>query len=553
MIDLDSAWPPSTAPEAVGRAVVAVGPLEVRLSGRPDGFDWSVGNAGDRPVRLRALAVVARVQGAVEPLRMFRHGYQSWSPSAWPCSASTTTPRGAPTSPSSRACTTPTADAGPDGELRRSGAPSLADADDAAPTGRSSSGSTAATATTAPSDCAAAARRGAELRIEAFLGGAELGPGQRRALHGVSWARGADGSGVRAARALGDAGRPGRRRPRRPRPSRWAGAAGTTTSTRSPRPTSARNLAAADVALRRLPARRRLPGGHRRLARHQREVPVPPRRRWRLDIAAQGRQPGLWLAPFLAAPDSELVPPAPRLARPLRRRNGDRRLRSWWNPPGAAARTASCTASTPPIPRCWTTSSRCPRRSSTPASSTSSWTSRSPPASTAGWPTRPDAGRAGARRLRRHPPRGRRRHLHPRVRRAAGQRGRGGRRQPHRSRRGAVVGARPGEPRSSGRLPERPAGHPLTPSPQHAGPQLHAPAAVAQRPRLPDAAHRPPPTSTRPRAAPGPRASPCRVAWPWCPTTWTFSAPRRGHAWTRWSPSAGAAMTRPARSPADLS
>ena len=62
-------------------SVVAVGPLEVQLSGRPDGFDWSVGNGGNGPCRLRALRVVARVQGATEPLRMFRHGYQSWSPS----------------------------------------------------------------------------------------------------------------------------------------------------------------------------------------------------------------------------------------------------------------------------------------------------------------------------------------------------------------------------------------------------------------------------------------------------------------------------------------
>ena len=31
-----------------------IGPLEVMLSGRTDGFSWSVGNGNDRSVRLRA-------------------------------------------------------------------------------------------------------------------------------------------------------------------------------------------------------------------------------------------------------------------------------------------------------------------------------------------------------------------------------------------------------------------------------------------------------------------------------------------------------------------
>ena len=60
---------------------VMVGPVQVSLTLRADGLSWSVANRGDGPVRLRTVAVLLRLAGVVEPLRMFRHGYQSWSPS----------------------------------------------------------------------------------------------------------------------------------------------------------------------------------------------------------------------------------------------------------------------------------------------------------------------------------------------------------------------------------------------------------------------------------------------------------------------------------------
>ena len=64
--------------------------VEVRAA-EPDSFvvewtvddgrlTWSVANRGDRPASIDAVALVGRVGRAVEPLRMLRHGYQSWSP-----------------------------------------------------------------------------------------------------------------------------------------------------------------------------------------------------------------------------------------------------------------------------------------------------------------------------------------------------------------------------------------------------------------------------------------------------------------------------------------
>ena len=38
------------------------------------------GNGADEPVGVDAVAVVARLDPVATPLRMLRHGYQSWSP-----------------------------------------------------------------------------------------------------------------------------------------------------------------------------------------------------------------------------------------------------------------------------------------------------------------------------------------------------------------------------------------------------------------------------------------------------------------------------------------
>lgn len=64
-----------------GPGAVRVGGVEVVVGDvRPGAATaWSVANAGDAPARVRSVAIVFRVLEPVEPLRILRHGYQSWS------------------------------------------------------------------------------------------------------------------------------------------------------------------------------------------------------------------------------------------------------------------------------------------------------------------------------------------------------------------------------------------------------------------------------------------------------------------------------------------
>jgi alpha-galactosidase len=63
-------------------APARVGPVEVHtdLTPGPIALRWSLANRGDSPVRVRSVALVFAVVDLVGPLRMFRNGYQSWTP-----------------------------------------------------------------------------------------------------------------------------------------------------------------------------------------------------------------------------------------------------------------------------------------------------------------------------------------------------------------------------------------------------------------------------------------------------------------------------------------
>lgn len=68
-----------------GRVEVRAGDpdsVDVEWSLSADRLTWSVANRGDGPVAVDAVAVVVRLDLLQEPLRMLRHGYQSWSPTA---------------------------------------------------------------------------------------------------------------------------------------------------------------------------------------------------------------------------------------------------------------------------------------------------------------------------------------------------------------------------------------------------------------------------------------------------------------------------------------
>jgi alpha-galactosidase len=55
--------------------------VEVEWSLSSNQLTWSVANRGDAPVAVDAIAIVLGLD-ALEPLRVLRHGYQSWSPTA---------------------------------------------------------------------------------------------------------------------------------------------------------------------------------------------------------------------------------------------------------------------------------------------------------------------------------------------------------------------------------------------------------------------------------------------------------------------------------------
>ena len=264
------------------------------------------------------------------------------------------------------------------------------------------------------------------------------------------------------------------------------------------------------VALRGVPGRRRLPGVHRRLVGDQRPVPVRPGRTGRLDRRHRP-DTGTVAGPVPGGAGLGRGPPPSGLDRPPR--GGRCRRRSaahlvepavgrWRGRLHVRARHHPSGGGRPPgvggrhVGRC-----RLPL--SEAGLHLLAERGRPLPRSD------PDPGRAGAGRVRGHPPGRRRRRLPSRVWRASGQCGGSGRRQPDRSGRRSRLVARPGR-RDGGRLP----GHPARHRPrlhQHPDPVLHAPAPVAQRPGLRDAADRGHRALTGGRAHLGPRRR--RVRW----------------------------------------
>ena len=209
------------------------------------------------------------------------------------------------------------------------------------------------------------------------------------------------------------------------------------------------------LALRRVPARRRLPGRHRRLARPPTRSSRRRSTRWPRPSRAEGRTPGhLDRARSSPAPDSARRRRAPRVAR---------------HPPASRARRSSAWSTTrgaAPVHTLDTTQpevldhleSRRPlaRRRRLPLPEARLHLRAVDPRRL----RRPDphAGPAGAGRLRGHPARRRRRRVPPRLRRAARARGRRRRRHAHRRRRGARGGTR--SPTSTGRPGTRAASRP---------------------------------------------------------------------------------------------
>ncbi|MFW5925706.1 MAG: glycoside hydrolase family 36 protein [Myxococcota bacterium] len=278
-----------------------LGPLVLDITGEPPGrLAWRVRNEGDQPIAIRALSVVFRLEPAEAPIRMFRQGYQSWSGSGVAVFGEDRDPSNLPGAfefiqgfhHADQRTARP-------GELR-SELVTVVRCGSAEPflVGFEGSSRHDGTLRLRPADGSP------ELWAEAFLGDASLPAGAERPLHPVAISEGGDASTLL---------------------EQWADRVGEVEGARRDAPyqvgwcpwyhyfhdateTDIRaNLAACrdwpmgtfqvDDAYQRaigdwLTTNDRFPSGVASLA---------------ADIAGAGFAPGIWLAPFLAAPDSEVA------------------------------------------------------------------------------------------------------------------------------------------------------------------------------------------------------------------------------------------------------
>jgi len=286
-----------------GPGTVEAGPLDLALveGTGPGSFGWRIANRADDGVPVRSVAVVFAVQGHTGPLRMFRHGYQSWSRTGV---ATFGVDRDPTTVDGSAALVWGVHHADPrrarDGELRSEWVTVLADATTAVRAGFDDGSSHDGTWRLRPGD------GGPELWAEAYLGGAVIAAGEARRLHAFSFDHGEPGD---AAELLG----------------RWAEHAGGIAGARVGAPYQVgwcswyqyfhgvseadlrANLAlAADWPFELF----QLDDGYQAAIGDWLETNErfpSPLDALAADITAAGRRAGLWLAPFLVAPDSRVA------------------------------------------------------------------------------------------------------------------------------------------------------------------------------------------------------------------------------------------------------
>ena len=321
------------------RTVVGVGPVEVTAEPHDEGIEWWVANRSDRAVPLRSVAVVLLLAGALEPVRMFRHGYQSWSPSGLAVLGQHVDPSCVADLPFLQGVYHADAQRCADGEIRSEWCTALADA--APHQGAVVLGFGGGHRHDGTFRLRRRNDGGIELAVEAFLGGAELGPGETRHLHPVWWERTEeDGPGVCEMLARWAGSRAGGSRSRGwPFLTGWCSwyhyfDAVTENDIRA-------NLRRAadwpfDVF--------QIDDGYQAAIgdwRHTNDKFPSGLDELGPEIRSHDRTPGLWLAPFLVAPDSEVARAHPDwIARaPLGRGDaatapGEKGepLRSWWNP-----------------------------------------------------------------------------------------------------------------------------------------------------------------------------------------------------------------------------
>ena len=297
--------------------------LEPHLTEVDGGWHWAVANRGDRAVRARSVVARFQVVGARGPLRMFRNGYQSWSP----CDVATlgvdqdpSTSAGVPGI--ARAMHHPDLTPARRDELRSDMVTVLADGtDERLLVGFDGGSIHDGTFRLLPGP------DGPVLEVEAHLGGAELAVAGGRELHGFSVDAGPDHAELL---------------------EQWAHRRGRAEHARTGAPyqvgwcswyhyfggvTEADLLAnlgrAGDWPFDVF----QLDDGYQRTIgdwlttndSFPSELDVIASR-----IAAAGRRPGIWLAPFLARPDAAVAQAHPDWI--ARHGRGDRELIGMWHP-----------------------------------------------------------------------------------------------------------------------------------------------------------------------------------------------------------------------------
>ncbi len=315
--------------EGTGQAF-GLGPLEVDLELHDAGLEWSVAVRGDRPVRVRSVSFVYAVAGGRGPVRMLRNGYQSWSPTSVGVVGYDIDPSIRADLPFLQAAHHADQRRARPGELRSEWVTVLADDPGPGSTcvlvGFMGGGHHDGTLRVAD-------REGnVEVRVEAFLGDVEIEPGEARPLHPVLVVPAETSDALHLL-------------------ERWADRAGQLGGARTTAPYQVgwcswyqyfHEVSEADIAANLALADPwpfdvfQIDDGYQAAIGDWLET----NDRFPSDLAglagsvrASGRTPGLWLAPFLVAPDSEVARRHPDwIARHVVDGVDGGPLRTWWNP-----------------------------------------------------------------------------------------------------------------------------------------------------------------------------------------------------------------------------
>ncbi|MGO9560246.1 MAG: glycoside hydrolase family 36 protein [Acidimicrobiales bacterium] len=344
--------------QALGSGRLQFGPMEVTIAGiaglagladpDPDHAGvagWAIANRGEVPAKIRSVAIVYKIEGATMPLRMLRHGYQSWSPSDVATLGVDVDPSRTPGSldlvrGAAHADQRPARE----GELRSEWVTVIQGAgiQGAGIQGAGEDGGRDGVLVGFDGGdthdgtlrLLQAAGDAPELSCEAFLGGARLDPGAERALHGLVILTGDSPSSLLTNWA-GLVGARGRARVDRPYQVGWCSwyhyFHGVTERDLFS------NLAEADRAGWPFDVFQLDDGYQRSIGDwlETNEKFPTPLSGLAARIAASGRSPGIWIAPFLAAPDSRVATDHPQW---LARLPGGDPLPGIVNPPWGGGR-----------------------------------------------------------------------------------------------------------------------------------------------------------------------------------------------------------------------